>query len=74
MSNTAPNRLKQQAELGSIGAYFFLKPRVMSLAIFTALCGQDFSFTIKSYSSSLFLVSLLSIAIGRGSRMYQYVV
>ena len=41
MSNTAPNRLKHEAELGSIGAYFtLLKPRVMSLAIFTALCGQ----------------------------------
>ena len=41
MSNIAPNRLKQQAELGTIGAYFsLLKPRVMSLAIFTAFVGK----------------------------------
>ena len=38
MSNVAPNRLKHEAELGSIGAYFsLLKPRVMSLAIFSIL-------------------------------------
>jgi len=68
MSNTAPNRLKQQAELGTIGAYFtLLKPRVMSLAIFTALCGQILALHDNPVHPILFLVSLLSIAIGAGA-------
>ena len=55
MLKTASNRLKENIEFGSIGAYFsLLKPRVMSLAIFTALCGQIFSFKNK-YSTSNFI-------------------
>ena len=68
MSNIAPNRLKHQADLGTIGAYFsLLKPRVMSLAIFTALCGQILALQSKHIHPALFLFSLLSIAIGAGS-------
>ena len=52
MTNIAPNRFKDQADLGTIGAYFsLLKPRVMSLAIFTALCGQ----ILALHSSSLLI-------------------
>ena len=68
MSNVAPNRLKHEAELGSIGAYFaLLKPRVMSLAIFTALCGQILALHNNTSHPVLFLISLLSIAIGAGA-------
>ena len=68
MIKTAPNRLKDQIELGSIGAYFsLLKPRVMSLAIFTALCGQILALKFNSTHPILFMVSLLSIAIGAGA-------
>ncbi len=68
MSNIAPNRLKHQVELGSIGAYFsLLKPRVMSLAIFTALCGQILALQSNHIHPVLFLFSLLSIAIGAGA-------
>ncbi len=68
MSNVAPNRLKHEAELSSIGAYFsLLKPRVMSLAIFTALCGQILALQNNTSHPVLFLISLLSIAIGAGA-------
>ena len=68
MSNIAPNRLKHEAELGSLGAYFsLLKPRVMSLAIFTALCGQILALNNNPVHPVLFLISLLSIAIGAGA-------
>ncbi len=68
MSNIAPNRLKDQPDLGSIGAYFLLlKPRVMSLAIFTALCGQVLALHSNTVHPILFLISLLSIAIGAGA-------
>ena len=68
MTNIAPNRLKDEADLGSIGAYFtLLKPRVMSLAIFTALCGQVLALHVSSIHPILFLISLLSIAIGAGA-------
>ncbi len=68
MTNIAPNRLKDEADLGSIGAYFtLLKPRVMSLAIFTALCGQVLALHVSPIHPILFLISLLSIAIGAGA-------
>ncbi len=68
MLKTAPDRLKNQIEFGSIGAYFsLLKPRVMSLAIFTALCGQVLALKFNSIHPILFLVSLLSIAMGAGA-------
>lgn len=68
MLKTAPDRLKNQVEFGSIGAYFsLLKPRVMSLAIFTALCGQVLALKFNSIHPILFLVSLLSIAMGAGA-------
>ena len=68
MIKSAPNRLKDQIEFGSIGAYFsLLKPRVMSLAIFTALCGQILALKLDSAHPILFMVSLLSIAIGAGA-------
>ena len=68
MFKTAPDRLKNHIEFGSISAYFsLLKPRVMSLAIFTALCGQILALNINSIHPILFLVSLLSIAIGAGA-------
>ena len=68
MSNVAPNRLKHEAELGSISAYFsLLKPRVMSLAIFTALCGQILALHNNTSHPVLFLISLFSIAIGAGA-------
>ena len=44
-----------------------LKPRVMSLAIFTALCGQILALHYNTVHPILFLVSLLSIAIGAGA-------
>ena len=68
MSNIAPNRLKHEAELGSLGAYFaLLKPRVMSLAIFTALCGQILALHNSPVHPVLFIISLLSIALGAGA-------
>ncbi|MDC3024450.1 heme o synthase, partial [Alphaproteobacteria bacterium] len=68
MSNIAPNRLKHEAEFGSLGAYFsLLKPRVMSLAIFTAFCGQVLALQFNNIHPALFLISLLSIAIGAGA-------
>ena len=68
MLKTAPDRLNNQIEFGSIGAYFsLLKPRVMSLAIFTALCGQVLALKFNSIHPILFLVSLLSIAMGAGA-------
>jgi len=68
MLKTASNRFKENIEFGSIGAYFsLLKPRVMSLAIFTALCGQILALEINTLHPILFLISLLSIAIGAGA-------
>ena len=68
MTNIAPNRLKDEADLGSIGAYFtLLKPRVMSLAIFTALCGQVLALHVKSYPSNTIFNIFVSIAIGAGA-------
>ena len=68
MLKTASNRLKENIEFGSIGAYFsLLKPRVMSLAIFTALCGQVLALKINTLHPILFLISLFSIAIGAGA-------
>ena len=68
MLKTASNRLKENIEFGSIGAYFsLLKPRVMSLAIFTALCGQILALKINILHPILFLISLFSIAIGAGA-------
>ena len=69
MANIAPNRFKDKADLGTIGAYFsLLKPRVMSLAIFTALCGQILALHSSSTTHPiLFLIALLSIAIGAGA-------
>ena len=69
MANIAPNRLKDEADLGTIGAYFaLLKPRVMSLAIFTALCGQILALRSSSTTHPiLFLIALLSIAMGAGA-------
>ena len=68
MLKTASNRLKENIEFGSIGAYFsLLKPRVMSLAIFTALCGQILALKIDILHPILFLISLFSIAIGAGA-------
>ena len=58
MLKTAPDRLNNQIEFGSIGAYFsLLKPRVMSLAIFKALCGQVLALKFNSIHPILFLVS-----------------
>ncbi len=69
MANIAPNRFKDKADLGTIGAYFsLLKPRVMSLAIFTALCGQILALRSSSTTHPiLFLIALLSIAMGAGA-------
>ena len=69
MLKTVPDRrLKEQVEFSSIGAYFsLLKPRVMSLAIFTALCGQILALKFNPMHPILFLISLLSIAIGAGA-------
>ena len=69
MANIAPNRLKDETDLGTIGAYFaLLKPRVMSLAIFTALCGQILALRSSSTTHPiLFLIALLSIAMGAGA-------
>ncbi len=68
MLKTAPDKLKDQFEFDTIGAYFsLLKPRVMSLAIFTAFSGQVLALSNNSIHPILFLVSLLSIAIGAGA-------
>mgnify|MGYP001161490013 FL=1 len=68
MFKTATDRLKGQMQLGSISDYFaLLKPRVMSLAIFTALCGQILALKQNNIHPVLFLVSLLSIALGAGA-------
>ena len=62
------NSTKAEQEIGSALNYFaLLKPRVMSLAIFTALVGQCLALKITYIHPILFIISLTSIAIGAGS-------
>lgn len=54
-------------EASSLDYFSLLKPRVMSLAIFTALSGQLLA--VKNYNMHpvLFIISLFSIALGAGA-------
>ncbi len=64
------NTLNNQAdsEFGSAYNYFkLLKPRVMSLAIFTALVGQILASQESSNNLLLTFISLFSIALGAGA-------
>ncbi len=59
---------KVESENGSIYNYFvLLKPRVMSLAIFTALVGQVLALKYYSNHPLLTFFSLFSIALGAGA-------
>ncbi|MDC0651643.1 heme o synthase [Alphaproteobacteria bacterium] len=66
MFNNIINK-KAEPEIGSAYSYFILlKPRVMSLAIFTALVGQILALQNNTNHPLLTLFSLFSIAIGAG--------
>ena len=68
MFKTVPNRVDEKIDFVPTTAYIaLLKPRVMSLAIFTAFCGQTLALNLNTIQPFLFLVSLLSIAIGAGA-------
>ena len=56
-------------ELAGPGDYFnLLKPRVMSLVIFTAICGMVAAYTAgASLQPGLAVISLLAIAVGAGA-------
>ncbi len=58
---------RADSELGSAYSYFLLlKPRVMSLAIFTALVGQILALQQNFNNPMLTFISLFSIALGAG--------
>ena len=58
---------RADSELGSAYNYFMLlKPRVMSLAIFTALVGQILALQQNFNNPLLTCISLFSIALGAG--------
>jgi protoheme IX farnesyltransferase len=66
MLNNIMNK-KAEPEIGSAYNYFqLLKPRVMSLAIFTALVGQILALQVNINHPLLTLFSLFSIALGAG--------
>ena len=66
MLNNILNK-KAEPEIGSAYSYFLLlKPRVMSLAIFTALVGQMLALQSNVNHPLLTLFSLFSIALGAG--------
>ena len=66
MLNNIINK-KAEPEIGSVYSYFILlKPRVMSLAIFTALVGQVLALQNNANHPLLTLFSLFSIAMGAG--------
>ena len=59
---------KADSEFGSAYSYFMLlKPRVMSLAIFTALVGQILASQQNYNNPILTFISLFSIALGAGA-------
>lgn len=59
---------RADSELGSAYSYFLLlKPRVMSLAIFTALVGQVLALQQNFNNPLLTCISLFSIALGAGA-------
>ena len=68
MANSYTSINKAKTEL-STGYDFFLllKPRVMSLAIFTALVGQILAYQSQKQHIVLFMISLFSIALGAGA-------
>ena len=68
MANSYINSNKTEVELNSAYDYFLLlKPRVMSLAIFTALVGQLLGYHNVKQHPLLFIISLFSIALGAGA-------
>ena len=59
---------RADSEFGSAYSYFMLlKPRVMSLAIFTALVGQILASQQNYNNPLLTFISLFSIALGAGA-------
>ena len=68
MANSYININKAKTELNTGYDYFLLlKPRVMSLAIFTALVGQILAYQSQKQHIVLFIISLFSIALGAGA-------
>ena len=68
MTSRILNQNKLSADSGTVLDYFILlKPRVMSLAIFTALVGQLLAAGQNNVHPVLFLISLFSIALGAGA-------
>ena len=68
MSSRIFNDRKVSSDVSSSLDYFsLLKPRVMSLAIFTALVGQLLALGENSIHPILFIISLFSIALGAGA-------
>ena len=68
MANSYINTNKAKTELNTGYDYFLLlKPRVMSLAIFTALVGQILAYQSQKQHIVLFIISLFSIALGAGA-------
>ena len=68
MANSYININKAKTELNTGYDYFLLlKPRVMSLAIFTALVGQILAYQSQKQHIVLFMISLFSIALGAGA-------
>ncbi len=68
MANSYINSDKVETEVHNAYDYFLLlKPRVMSLAIFTALVGQVLAYENQHQHPILFVISLFSIAIGAGA-------
>ena len=66
MSHYTLNK-RADSEIGSAYSYFLLlKPRVMSLAIFTALVGQILALQQNFNNPMLTFISLFSIALGAG--------
>ena len=68
MANSYISINKAKTELNTGYDYFLLlKPRVMSLAIFTALVGQILAYHSQKQHIVLFMISLFSIALGAGA-------
>ncbi len=68
MINSYINSNKADTDKNTAYDYFsLLKPRVMSLAIFTAFVGQTLAYQENQQHPLLFIISLLCIAMGAGA-------